>query len=386
MIVLYHLSELQELFSPLRIFQYITVRTFLAAGTAFIMSLVLGMRLINGLSRLKAAQQFRDDQVLKEHLKKAGTPTMGGVMIILTTVVSSLLWGRLNMYLLLTLGTLVYLGLVGFLDDYLKIRHKNSKGLSSKWKLTLQGLWAVLALAFLWQTPETHDSIQQLFVPFMKDPIIPAMGFVFTLVFIYVVIVGASNAVNLTDGLDGLAIGCSNSVMLAYLLMSYAAGHFGFASYLQVPFVKGAGELTVFCGALLGSGLGFLWYNAHPARVFMGDTGSLAIGGAIAMVAILIKQELSLIIVGGIFVLEAASVILQVNWFKLTKKKYGEGRRIFLCAPLHHHFEMKERSLELRMAEAEGRQPQNTESRVVSRFVIMSIIFALLGIATLKIR
>lgn len=384
--MLYQLSDLQELFSPFRVFNYITVRTFMAAGTGFVLSLLLGMRMIRGLSRLKASQQFRDDQVLKEHLKKTGTPTMGGLMIIFITVVSSLLWGRLNMYLSLTLGTLIYLGCVGFLDDYRKIRYKSSKGLSGRWKLLLQGLWALMVLLFLWNTPETHESVQQLFTPFLKDPLIPAMGFVFTLIFIFVVIVGASNAVNLTDGLDGLAIGCSNSVMLAYLLMSYAAGHFGFASYLQVPFVKGAGELTVFCGALLGSGLGFLWYNAHPARVFMGDTGSLAIGGAIAMVAILIKQEISLAIVGGIFVLEAASVILQVNWFKLTKKKYGEGRRIFLCAPLHHHFEMKERSLELRQAEAEGRQPQNTESRVVSRFVIMSIIFALLGIATLKIR
>jgi phospho-N-acetylmuramoyl-pentapeptide-transferase len=384
--VFYQLSELQDVFSPFRVFQYITVRTFLASGTAFLLSLLFGSRVIRALSNLKAAQQFRDDQVLKDHLKKTGTPTMGGVMIILTTVIASLLWGQPNMYLLLTLGTLVYLGLVGFIDDYRKIHYKNSKGLSGKWKLLLQGLWALLVLAFLWNTPETQVTVQQLFVPFLKDPLIPAMGVVFSLIFIFMVMVGCSNAVNLTDGLDGLAIGCSNSVMLAYLILSYAAGHFGYASYLQIPFVQGAGELTVFCGALLGSGLGFLWFNAHPARVFMGDTGSLAIGGAIAMVAILIKQEMTLFIVGGIFVLEALSVILQVSWFKFTRKRYGVGRRIFLIAPLHHHFERKEKELEQEHAVEEGREPRNIESRVVARFVILSIIFALMGIATLKIR
>jgi phospho-N-acetylmuramoyl-pentapeptide-transferase len=208
------------------------------------------------------------------------------------------------------------------------------------------------------------------------------MGLIGAFCFMVLVLVGASNAVNLTDGLDGLAIGCSNSVATAYLLMTYVAGHYKFAEYLQVPFVKGSGELTVFCGALLGAGLGFLWYNCHPAKIFMGDTGSLALGGAIAMLAILIKQELLLIIVGGVFVIEAASVLLQSSYFKYTRRRYGQGRRIFKCAPLHHHFEFveKERAMD------ENRPPELVETVIVTRFWILSIIFALIGVATLKIR
>ena len=201
-------------------------------------------------------------------------------------------------------------------------------------------------------------------------------------IFMFMVLVGASNAVNLTDGLDGLAIGCTNSVVGAYILLTYIAGHFNFAQYLQVPFVAGSGELCVFCGGLLGAGFGFLWFNCHPAKVFMGDTGSLSLGGAIAMVAILIKQELLLIIVGGVFVMEAISVILQTSYFKFTRKKYGEGRRIFRCAPLHHHFEFLEKA----RAIEQQRLPQLVETVIVTRFWILSIIFALIGIATLKIR
>jgi phospho-N-acetylmuramoyl-pentapeptide-transferase len=217
-----------------------------------------------------------------------------------------------------------------------------------------------------------------LMVPFFKEPVIGCMGWIGTFVFLALVLVGASNAVNLTDGLDGLAIGCSNSAVAAYLAMAYMAGHFAFAEYLQVPFVRGGGELAVFCGALLGAGLGFLWFNCHPAKIFMGDTGSLALGGAVATVAILIKQELVLILVGGVFVMEAVSVILQVGWFKFTRKKYGEGRRVFLRAPLHHHFEYRAKKL--------GRTMDAYENRITIRFWILSIIFALIGVASLKIR
>ena len=223
--------------------------------------------------------------------------------------------------------------------------------------------------------------VRDLMLPFFKNPVVD-LGLVGGFVFLVVVLVGASNAVNLTDGLDGLAIGCSNSAALAYLFLTYVAGNYNFAQYLQVPFVLGTGELTVFCGALLGAGLGFLWYNCHPAKIFMGDTGSLALGGAIAMLAILTKQEILLLIVGGVFVMEALSVVIQSSWFKYTKRRFGQGRRVFKCAPLHHHFEFleKERALD------ENREPELVETVIVTRFWILSIIFALIGIATLKIR
>jgi phospho-N-acetylmuramoyl-pentapeptide-transferase len=218
-------------------------------------------------------------------------------------------------------------------------------------------------------------------VPFFKNPILD-LGLIGGFIFLVVVLVGASNAVNLTDGLDGLAIGCSNSAAVAYLFLTYVAGNYNFSEYLQVPFVLGSGELTVFCGALLGAGLGFLWYNCHPAKIFMGDTGSLALGGGIAMLAILIKQELLLIIVGGVFVIEAVSVLIQSSHFKYTKRRYGKGQRVFKCAPLHHHFEFveKERAMD------ENRPPELVETVIVTRFWILSIIFALIGVATLKIR
>jgi phospho-N-acetylmuramoyl-pentapeptide-transferase len=214
-------------------------------------------------------------------------------------------------------------------------------------------------------------------MPFLKAPVLADMGVLFTLAFLALVIVGSTNAVNLTDGLDGLAIGCTNSVAVAYLVMAYVAGHVQFAQYLQVPHIAGSGELAVFCACLLGAGLGFLWFNCHPARIFMGDTGSLALGGAIAMVAVLVKQELALIIAGGVFVMEAVSVLLQVAYFKMTG-----GRRIFKCSPIHHHFELVEKE----QAEREGRDPEVVETLITIRFWILSIIFTLLGVATLKIR
>jgi phospho-N-acetylmuramoyl-pentapeptide-transferase len=302
---------------------------------------------------------------------------MGGLMILFTTFAATVLWAIPgNFYILCAVTTFAFKGTLGFIDDYLKIRR--AKGLSPRLKLLGQGLWTALLLFALCSNEETCLRTQQLMVPFFKDPAIASMGILGTFVFLVLVLVGASNAVNLTDGLDGLAIGCTNSAVAAYLAMAYVAGHFNFAEYLQVPFVKGGGELAVFCGALLGAGLGFLWFNCHPAKVFMGDTGSLAIGGGIATVAILIKQELVLIIVGGVFVIEAASVLLQTTWYKFTRKKYGTGRRIFLCAPLHHHFEF--------LAKERGTSVDAYENRITIRFWILAIIFALIGVASLKIR
>ncbi len=376
--MLYWLHELSDVFSPLRMFRYITFRTVMAAGTAFVFSLILGPWLIEKLRSVNFGEQCEDERVaVLDRSAKVGTPTMGGLLILFTTVAATVLWAiPANFYVLCAVTTFAFMGLLGFIDDYLKIHR--AKGLSPRVKLLGQGLWTALLLFALCSNEETCLRTQQLMVPFFKDPVIASMGIIGTLVFLVLVLVGASNAVNLTDGLDGLAIGCSNSAIAAYLAMAYVAGHFAFAEYLQVPFVKGAGELSIFCGALLGAGLGFLWFNCHPARVFMGDTGSLAIGGGIATVAILIKQELVLIIVGGVFVMEAISVLLQQSWFKYTRKKYGAGRRIFRCAPLHHHFEY--------LAKEQGKSVDAYENRITVRFWILAIIFALIGVATLKIR
>jgi len=276
-----------------------------------------------------------------------------------------MLWAKpSNFFVQLSVATMCYMGAVGFLDDYAKLRQKNAKGMSGRGKLLLQSIWAAVVLLVLLLHPDTSENVTSLMVPFLKDPLIKDMGVVFAFLLVAAVVVGATNAVNLTDGLDGLAIGCTSSVALSYLVMAYAAGHVSFAEYLYIPYVSGAGELAVFCGCLAGASLGFLWYNCHPAHVFMGDTGSLAIGGAIAIVAILIKQEILLVVVGGVFVMEALSVILQVASFKLR------GKRIFAMAPIHHHFEMR----------------QWSETQVTVRFWILSIIFALLGLLTLKIR
>lgn len=379
--MLYYLSGLQNHFSELRLFEYITFRTLGAAATAFVISLLLAPWLIRKLRIINFGEQKEDERVAAlDRSRKVGTPTMGGLLIILSTAGATVLWAvPTNLYVLITTGTFVLMGGIGFADDYLKIKRRN--GLSVKAKFTLQLMWTGAVFAVLWSIPETQERVRDLMVPFVKHPILD-LGLAGGFVFMFLVLVGASNAVNLTDGLDGLAIGCTNSVAVAYLVLSYVAGHYVFAEYLQVPFVKGSGELTVFCGALLGSGLGFLWYNCHPAKIFMGDTGSLALGGAIAMLAILIKQELLLIIVGGVFVIEAASVVIQSGYFKYTRKRFGAGRRVFKCAPLHHHFEFveKERAMD------ENRPPELVETVIVTRFCILSIIFALIGIATLKIR
>ncbi len=360
--------DLKDLFSPLRMFQYISVRIVAGAGTAFIISLLLGPRMIKLLKRLNVGQYLRKEEappLYLLHAEKEGTPTMGGILIILSVVLSTMLWSiPSNPFILLACATLCYMGLIGFWDDYLKVRRKQSKGLSARRKLLLQSLWAMVILLALWELPQTTLHVRRLMVPFLKNAVIDDMGRICSFIFIAVILVGATNAVNLTDGLDGLAVGCTGSVAFAYMVMSYAAGHFIFAEYLRVPYIAGSGELAVFCGCLLGACLGFLWFNCHPAQVFMGDTGSLALGGAVAIVAILIKQELVLVIVGGVFVMEAISVILQVASFKLR------GKRIFAMAPIHHHFEMKNWS----------------ETQIAIRFWILSIIFAILGVLALKIR
>ena len=379
--MLYYLFELEGLFSPFRLFQYITVRTLGAAATAFILSMLIAPRLIRSLRIINFGEQAEDDRIRALNKGgKVGTPTMGGLLIIVSSAIATLLWAvPTNLYITLTLSTFCVMGLIGFADDYLKIKRK--QGLSAKVKFVSQLAWAGAVFTVLWSIPDIQERVRDLMVPFLKHPLMD-LGLIGAFVFMAVVMVGASNAVNLTDGLDGLAIGCSNSVAATYLILTYVAGHSEFARYLQVPFVNGSGELTVFCGSLLGAGLGFLWYNCHPAKIFMGDTGSLAIGGAIAMLAILIKQELLLIIVGGVFVAEAASVVIQSSWFKYTRKRYGTGRRVFKCAPLHHHFEFleKERAMDA------NREPELVETVIVTRFWILSIIFALIGVATLKIR
>jgi len=366
--MLYYLHLLEEWFSPFRVFRYITVRTFAGAGTAFVISLIAGPRVIEVLRGLKIGQYVRREEappLYALHASKEGTPTMGGVLIVGSIVLASLLWSQPgNGAVHLALATLVYMGLVGFWDDFLKVTRRQSRGLSASAKLGLQVLWAGVAVAGLLSNPDTAETARHLMVPFVKDPLIADLGVLGLTLFAAVVLLGATNAVNLTDGLDGLAIGCTGSVALSYLVMAYIAGHAQFADYLLVPHVSGSGELAVFCGCMLGASLGFLWYNCHPAQVFMGDTGSLALGGAIAMVALLINQEVVLIIVGGVFVMEAGSVIIQVASFKLR------GKRVFAMAPLHHHFEMKKWS----------------ETQVTIRFWILSIVFALLGVLTLKMR
>jgi phospho-N-acetylmuramoyl-pentapeptide-transferase len=366
--MMYYLHRLSEHFIGFHVFLYVTFRAIAAAVTAFLVTLIFGNFIIRKLTALKLGQPIRGaaevHRLAELHGGKQGTPTMGGVLVIGAVFVSSLLWARPdNRFVWLALFSIIYLGVLGFVDDYLKVTKKKSDGISGRLKLFFQLVLAAIITVLFVSSPLLEVQARSLYVPFFKAPVVVNMGW-FTYVFFALVIVGSSNAVNLTDGLDGLAIGCTIPVAFAYALLSYAAGNFRIAEYLQVPFYPFAAELTVVCSALIGAGLGFLWFNCHPARVFMGDTGSLAIGGMIGVVAICCKQELLLIVVGGVFVIEAVSVILQVISFKMT------GRRIFVMSPLHHHFELT------------GWK----ENIVIVRFWILSIIFALLGLATLKLR
>jgi len=370
--MLFYLWELRRFFSPLNVFYYITFRALGAAVTSFLFSLIFGKVLIRKLISLKFGQPVRTREEVNKlyelHGRKAGTPTMGGVLIIGSVIISSLLWAKWeNPVVWLALFTVIYLGGLGFCDDYLKITKRNSAGLNSKVKLLAQALLAAGLVIYFLYGPKNVLLEPALYIPFKKGPLIPNLGSYFgflAFLFYAAVIAGCSNAVNLTDGLDGLAIGCTTTVTLAYAAIAYAAGNIKAATYLEIPFFPGCGELAVLCLAMAGAALGFLWFNAHPAQVFMGDTGSLAIGGFIAMVAICCKQEILLILVGGVFVMEALSVMLQVASFKLT------GKRIFLMSPIHHHFELL------------GWK----ENTVIVRFWILSITFAVLGLATLKLR
>ncbi len=342
------------------VFRYITFRCIGGAVTAFVIMLIFGPMFIRAMQRFQIGQVVRDDGPETHHIKK-GVPTMGGLLIIFSITMSTLLWARLdNSLTWLTLFTVLFFGLVGAYDDYQKIKKQNSKGLSARGKLYLQVVGALVVGCFIYFHPGFDG---RLSVPFFKN-LHPDLGW-FYIIFAVIVIVGASNAVNLTDGLDGLAVGPTVISAAVYLVFSYLAGHIILAEYLQIPYVKGSGEVAIFCGTIVGGCLGFLWFNAYPAQMFMGDVGSLSLGGSLGAVAIIIKQEMLLAIVGGIFVMEALSVIMQVGYFKLTK-----GKRIFLMAPFHHHFEKK------------GWH----ETKVVVRFWIVSIILGLFALATLKLR
>ncbi len=359
--MLYHLLyPLHESIGVFNVFRYITVRSIGGAVTAFMIMLFLGPWFIRRLKQHQIGQVVRDDGP-ETHLAKRGVPTMGGVLILAAITLSSLLWARLdNPLVWLLLFVTLFFGMIGAIDDIRKIKKKSSDGLSAKGKLFLQVFGASTVGLFVLLYPG-YDGL--LSVPFLKD-IQPDLSW-FYVAFAIFVIVGASNAVNLTDGLDGLAAGPIVISASVYLIFSYLAGHAILADYLQIPYVQGAGELAVFCGSIVGACLGFLWFNAYPAQIFMGDVGSLALGGALGGVAIIIKQEILLAIVGGIFVMEAISVILQVGYFKIS-----HGKRIFLMAPFHHHFEKK------------GWH----EPKVVVRFWIVSIILGLIAVATLKLR
>ena len=360
--------------SFLRVFQYITFRTAGAAVTALLLSWWLGPKIIAKLKQLKFSQQYEDKAEaaggLKARVNKKGTPSMGGVMIVLTLDITALLWARWNEFLALTLMSVVVLAALGFYDDWVKLTKQDKAGIHSKVKLIVQiGLGLFIAL-YLWNHQSMSDLVRKLMVPFYPEAVDFSGAGIVGLLITVAAIVGSSNAVNLTDGLDGLAIGCTLIVAFVFIILTYIAGNVKTAEYLLVPYVEGAGELTVFCAAMIGAGLGFLWFNCHPAQVFMGDTGSLALGGSLGVIAVLIHQPFVLVIAGGVFVLEALSVMIQTGWFKYTRRKYGEGRRVFLMAPLHHHFEKK------------GWH----ESQVVARFYILGILFAVLALSTLKLR
>jgi phospho-N-acetylmuramoyl-pentapeptide-transferase len=361
--------------SALRLFHYITVRSAGAAVTALVLSWWLGPKIIRWLKQLKFGQEYADKAeeaggLAARVLSKKGTPTMGGALIVSVLFFSTVLWAQMdNKLVLLTLLSVVVLAGLGFYDDYAKIVQQSGGGTAPRVKLLAQTAVGLFIGIYLWLTPSTTKLVSEIMVPFYKYPLATGAAWLGILI-VVLAIVGTSNAVNLTDGLDGLAIGCTLIVSFVFLVFTYVAGNVKAAAYLQIPYVSGAGELTVFCAALIGAGLGFLWFNCHPAQVFMGDTGSLALGGAFGIVAVLVHQPFVLVIAGGVFVVEAVSVMLQTGWFKFTRLSTGTGRRIFLMAPLHHHFERK----------------GWYESQVVMRFYILCVLFAVVALATLKLR
>jgi phospho-N-acetylmuramoyl-pentapeptide-transferase len=377
--MLYYLlyRVLQRYFSPLNVFRYITVRTVYASLTAMFLAFVFGPWLIRKLRELQIGQFIREEGP-QAHQKKAGTPTMGGVLIVLSTLVPTLLWADLtNGFVLLAIFSLLAFATIGFIDDYAKVSKQRNLGLTSKKKFSLQILVSFIVGTGLLALATRSAYSTELVFPFLKkvhpdlvihsllsSPHLWPLAFIPFLIFVSIVIAGASNAVNLTDGLDGLAIGCTVIAAGALTVLTYVSSNYRWATYLEIGYIPRVAELTVFCGALVGASLGFLWYNAHPAEVFMGDVGSLSLGGTLGVIAVVIKQEILLFFVGGIFVVEALSVILQVGSFKLR------GKRIFRMAPIHHHFELIGWS----------------ESKVIVRFWIIALIFALFALTTLKLR
>jgi phospho-N-acetylmuramoyl-pentapeptide-transferase len=361
--MLYWLArQLAEYQSAFNVFSYLTLRGILAVSSALLISLLIGPMMIRALSRYQIGQQVRNDGP-QSHLKKAGTPTMGGALIIITIVLTTLLWADLrNRHVWIILGVTLSFGLIGFYDDYLKLVVGNSKGLAARWKYSWQSLAGLCAALVLWYTAKAPAETT-LYLPMLKHFALPlgAAGFV---ILTYLMIVGMSNAVNLTDGLDGLAIMPAALVAGALGVFAWASDNVNLVNYLSIPAVPGAGEVLIFCGAMVGAGLGFLWFNTYPAQVFMGDVGALALGAALGTIAIIVRQEVVALLMGGIFVLETASVILQVGSYKLT------GKRLFRMAPIHHHFELKGWA----------------EPKVIVRFWILSLLLTLAGLATLKVR
>lgn len=360
--MLLYLSEyLSQFHSGFNVFQYITMRAILGVLTALGIALVVGPSMIRHLSFKQIGQVVRNDGP-ESHLSKSGTPTMGGALILVAIAISTLLWADLsNRYIWVVLTVTLLFGVIGFVDDYIKLVKQDPKGLISRYKYFWQSVVGAGAAIFLYMTA-TVPAETELIIPFFKDIVIPLGAWYMLLT--YLVVVGSSNAVNLTDGLDGLAIMPTVMVAGALGIFSYVTGHFEFARYLSIPFIPAAGELTVFCAAMVGAGLGFLWFNTYPAQVFMGDIGALALGAALGIVAVLVRQELVLLIMGGVFVIETLSVVLQVGSYKLR------GKRVFLMAPIHHHYELK----------------GWPEPRIIVRFWIITVFLVLVGLATLKIR
>ena len=359
---------LAEEFGAFNVFNYISLRAVLAVITSLLVSFMLGPWFIKKLGDYSFGQYIRADGP-EGHLEKSGTPTMGGGLILISVLTSSLLWGDLsNKFLWLLIIVIVGFGLIGLVDDYSKIKNKQADGLSATQKYFLQSLLGAGVALYLFYSSSSPQEIE-LLIPFFKDLTIP-IGMVGFILLTYIVIVGSSNAVNLTDGLDGLAIMPVVMVISALGIFAYLSGNIIFSSYLSIPYIEGAGELTIFCAAIAGAGLGFLWFNAYPAEVFMGDLGSLSLGAAMGTMAVVVRQEIILMIMAGVFVVETVSVALQVGYFRYTKKRHGKGKRIFLMAPLHHHYEKK------------GWK----ETQVVVRFWIITMMLVLIGLASLKIR
>lgn len=371
--MLSYLADYADHFGPLRLLRYITVRTALAALTSLVIGFAIGPMMIRKFKELKFGHDYIDDRtgaLGASYFDKKNTPTMGGLIIFISVFFSAAMWAGPNVWVFTSLFVYAALTVPGFRDDYLKVVHKNRNGIPSWEKLAWQSLATFGALGVLLWHPDSATKIHEFWVPFVKHAVIEHMPWWLLLSLIYLWVVGFSNAINLTDGLDGLAVGCTITVALVMGVMAYVADHVFLSEYLLTSHVPKTGELTVICGALIGGCMAFLWFNSHPAEVFMGDTGSLALGGLIGVMAFMIHQPLTLVIAGGVFMMEMLSVVTQVSWFKYTRRRYGEGRRLFLMAPIHHHFQKK----------------GWPETKVVLRFWVLSLGCALASLATLKLR